>query len=261
MNHTFKLPLCFYAVLVLPLFLISSSCNSSSASKENDTTLSEDEDGYVALFDGKTLNGWKGDTAYWRIENGILIGEITPSSPPLKTNTFLTWQNGEPGDFELKTEFKISAKGNSGINYRSVTVQDIPFALKGYQADIDGANNYTGQNYEERGRTTLAYRGQQVSIPTSDQGESKGNAWTAAVVEGSLGSSDSLKNLIHNEDWNECHLVVKGNRLKHYINGVLMSDVTDNDTINGKLTGLLGVQLHVGPPMKVEYRNLRIKQD
>ncbi len=261
MYNYFKLPMRLYSIMVLPLYLIITSCGSSDASKENEKITTADKDGYVQLFDGKTLNGWEGDAAYWRIEDGIVIGEITPASTPLKTNTFLIWKGGEPGDFELKTEFRISAKGNSGINYRSEAVADVPLALKGYQADIDGANNYTGQNYEERGRTTLAYRGQKVSIPTSEQAQRKNNAWTAAVVEGSLGSSDSLKTLIKSEDWNECHLIVKGNRLQHYINGVLMSDVTDDDTINRKMNGLIGVQIHVGPAMKVEYKNFRIKQD
>ena len=87
----------------------------------------------------------------------------------------------------------------------------------------------------------------------------KNNAWSAAVVTGSLGSSDSLQALIKSEDWNKCRLVVKGNHLQHYINDVLMSDVTDNDTVNGKTKGLLGVQVHVGPPMKVEYRDIKLK--
>ena len=157
--------------------------------------------------------------------------------------------------------------GNSGINYRSEQLKEIPFALKGYQADIDGKINYTGQNYEERGRTTLAYRGQKTTIasqPNPEREESfrnhiKNNAWLGMNVTGSLGSSDSLKSLIKSEDWNEFHLIVKGNRLQHYINGVLMSDVTDEDAVNRKLSGLLGVQVHVGPPMKVRYKNLRIK--
>lgn len=69
-----------------------------------------------------------------------------------------------PADFELTLEVRITKAGNSGINYRSEELKDIPYALKGYQADIDGANQYTGQNYEERGRTTLAYHGQKVNI-------------------------------------------------------------------------------------------------
>jgi hypothetical protein len=134
--------------------------------------------------------------------------------------------------------------------------------MKGYQADIDGKINYTGQNYEERGRTTLAYRGQKVTIPTVDSSKavSKNNAWVPMIVEGSLGSSDSLKGLIKAEDWNDIHLVIKGNHLQHYVNGVLMSDVTDNDTVHRKDKGLIGVQVHVGPPMKVQYRNIMLKE-
>lgn len=241
--------------LVAAAALFSTSSCQTSSSMGNYS-------GYVEIFDGKTLKGWEGDGVHWRAENGNLVGEVTPQTL-LKTNTFLIWQGGQPANFELTCEFKITSGGNSGINYRSVMVENVPNALKGYQADIDGANNYTGQNYEERGRTTLAYRGQKTTIPaptTSLSDGIKNNAWTAALVTGSLGSSDSLKTLIKSEDWNRCHLIVRGNRLQHYINDVLMSDVTDNDKVNGKSKGLLGVQVHVGPPMKVEYRHIMLKR-
>ena len=228
---------------------------------------SQDEKGFVNIFDGKTLNNWEGEPTYWRVENGNLVGEITPETL-LKTNSFIMWKGGEPSDFELKGEFNITEKGNSGINYRSEKLSDIPFALKGYQADIDGANRYTGQNYEERGRTTLAYRGQITNINPQTNGmkpedvkeKIKNNAWSDLKITGSLGSSDSLKMKIKNQDWNTFYLIIKGNRLQHFINGILMSDVTDNDVINRKLKGIIGVQVHVGPPMKVQYRNLRLKQ-
>ena len=88
----------------------------------------------------------------------------------------------------------------------------------------------------------------------------KNNAWKNREVTATLGESDSLKALINQEDWNECHLVIRGNHLRHYINGVLMSEVTDNDSVNRKAAGLLGVQVHVGPPMQVAYRNIRLKE-
>ena len=246
-----------FATIVFLLYFIISSCSFSGQEKEEAIAAKED---FTALFDGKTLDGWDGDTTYWRMEDGIVTGETTLSTPELKTNTFLTWKGGELGDFELITEYRITAQGNSGINYRSEVVKDVPFALKGYQADIDGKNNYTGQNYEERKRTTLAYRGEIVTIPTAGEGKVENNAWSARTIDGSLGNSDSLKTKIKVEDWNECHLIVKGNRLQHYINGVLMADVTDNDSVNVKLSGMLGMQIHVGPPMKVEYRNFRLKR-
>jgi hypothetical protein len=243
---------------IMLIVLMTGSCKTTGQNNSN-------KKGFVQIFDGKTLSGWEGDPAYWRVENGNLVGEITPATL-LKTNSFIIWRGGPPANFELTLEFKITKAGNSGINYRSIELKDVPHALKGYQADIDGANRYTGQNYEERARTTLAYRGEKVTVnalaSSSDSVKEhiKNNAWTERTVTGSLGNSDSLQGKIHAEEWNTCHLIVKGNHLQHFINGILMSDVTDNDKVNGKSEGLLGVQVHVGPPMKVEYRNIRLKQ-
>ncbi|CAM3323719.1 DUF1080 domain-containing protein [Zobellia roscoffensis] len=254
--------------LVLSLVFCFQSCKEKKqeAVTEVSNEMPQKGDDFVSIFDGKTLTGWKGDVNYWRVENGNLVGEVTPETL-LKRNTFIIWQEGQPGDFELKLEFKITESGNSGINYRSDLIDSIPNALKGYQADIDGKIRYTGQNYEEKKRATLAYRGEKVKIQTQDnpdvagslRGNVKKNCWQSREVIDSLGESDSLKAKIKSEDWNEVHLVIKGNRLQHYVNGVLMSDVIDEDTINRKLKGHLGVQVHVGPPMKVEYRNIRLK--
>ncbi|MES1221593.1 MAG: DUF1080 domain-containing protein [Bacteroidota bacterium] len=226
----------------------SSEAGTAEAKEAKDSTATSD--GFVSMFDGKTLNGWKGDTAYWRVENGELIGEETPDKQ-LKNNTFLIWTGGEPSDFEFKAEFKINPEGNSGVQYRSEELKDIPLALKGYQADIDGANTYTGQNYEERGRGFLAMRGQIVELKAGEK----------PIVTGSLGSSDSLKALIKTNDWNSIHIIAKGNHMKHYINDVLMSEATDNDSTASKSTGVIGLQVHVMKAMKVEYRNLKIKMN
>ena len=254
-RNKFKIIEKTFILSVLLLIGTAALCQNASGKKE-----------FVKIFDGKTLKGWEGDKRYWKVENGSIVGEITPATL-LKTNSFLIWRGSKPADFELTLEFKITKNGNSGINYRSEEVVNVPYALKGYQADIDGAINYTGQNYEERKRTTLAYRGETVQVKTLQKNEAdslqnfiKNNAWGQRVVTGSLGSSDFLKTKINFEGWNTCKLIIKGKNLKHFINGILMSEVTDNDTINGKLSGLLGVQVHVGPPMKVKYRNIMLKQ-
>lgn len=252
---------------VITFLLIGAACNKPAETNETVSTDTVTDDGFVQIFDGKTLAGWEGDTAYWRVENGSLMGEVTPSTL-LKTNTFIVWTGGTPGDFELTTEFRIAEAGNSGINYRSEKLTDVPNALRGYQCDIDGKNSYTGQNYEERGRTTLAYQGEEATIQTQDkpdeagslQANVKNNAWGNREITGSLGKIDSLKSIFKTGDWNTCRIVAKGNRLQHYINGTLMSDVTDNDTANRKMSGQLGVQVHVGPPMTVEYRSIMLKE-
>ncbi len=251
---------------VILLIIMMSSMTLSVDEAENTDPDSAKAD-FVSIFNGENLEGWEGDPTYWRVENGCLVGEVTPSTL-LKSNTFIIWKGGEPGDFELKTEFRITESGNSGINYRSDRLEGVPFALTGYQADIDGKNRYTGQNYEEKKRTTLAYRGEKAVITSQGNPNEEGslranvqkNCWQSRKVVKSLGESEALKANIKSEDWNECHLIIKGNKLKHYVNGILMSEVIDKDAINRKLSGLLGVQVHVGPPMKVEYRNIRLKK-
>ncbi|MFM9909944.1 MAG: DUF1080 domain-containing protein [Chitinophagaceae bacterium] len=205
--------------------------------------------GFVRMFDGKTMKGWDADTNFWRIENGSFIGEVIPGKV-IKTNTFLIWRGSMPANFEFKAQFRISPEGNSGVNYRSEELKDIRYALKGYQADIDGANQYTGQNYEERGRGFLAMRGQKALLKFDEK----------PFITGSVGDSDSLKALIKTGDWNEIHIIVKGNRMRHYVNGILMSETIDEDTTHRKMKGLLGLQVHVMESMKVEYRNLFLKE-
>jgi hypothetical protein len=237
-----------FQVLVLLVIVL---CACSSTQKANVNTAGK----FFSIFDGKTLSNWRYDTTYWHVENGVLVGEITPTTI-LKRNTFIIWKGGQPADFELKVNYRISPMGNSGINYRSTEIDTLPFALKGYQADIDGKNKYglgypryTGQNYEERGRTFLALRGQRVVIETGKP----------AIVIDSLGTREALLKNIHYDDWNELHIVAKGNNLKHFINGALMCEVTDNDATNRKMSGLIGMQVHVGPPMKIEYKDIQLK--
>jgi len=208
------------------------------------------EAGFIQLFDGKSLTDWDGDPKYWRVENGLLIGEITPETI-IKRNTFLIWRGGAPKDFELKVEYRVSDRGNSGLNYRSTELTDAKWSLAGYQADIDGPSQHSGQNYEERGRTFLARRGEMVQVDAT--GKPK--------VIASLGEPEALKTFVKTgTEWNLYHLIIRGNVLTHILNGQVMSIVMDDDSARRKIEGLIGVQVHVGPPMKIEYRSFLLKQ-
>lgn len=210
--------------------------------------LSDDRTGFTSIFDGKSLKGWDGDPKFWRAEGGTIVGETTAANP-LKVNTCLVWRDGKPKDFELKLEYRINST-NSGIQIRSQELLDVgKWVLKGYQADIDAENRYTGQFYEERGRGFLALRGQFTQIP--DGGKPR--------VNGSLGDNEALKALINNDGWNKLHLIARGNTLIQVLNGQVMSMVIDDDTGNRAMDGLLGIQIHVGPPMKIEVRNVWLK--
>ena len=146
------------------------------------TNAQQMKDGFVKIFNGKSMAGWEADTTFWKVKDNSFVGEVTPQTP-IKTNTFLIYRESLPADFELKAKYRISAEGNSGINYRSEELPTIKYALKGYQADIDGGNVYTGQNYEERGRGFLAKRGEIAVLKTD----------VKPTITGSVGNADSLK--------------------------------------------------------------------
>ena len=212
-----------------------------------------DEPGFEQIFDGRTLAGWEGNPAYWRVENGALVGEITPATV-IKSNTFIIWRGGRPADFELKLDYRITPDGNSGINYRSSVVPDAvtpanPFAMRGYQFDLDGRKRYPGNNYEEKGRLFLAVRGQMTHVVGG----------RPPIVTSTFADADALAQFA-TDDWNAVHIVARGNILTHILNGRTMTVVVDDDAPNRPADGLIGVQVHVGPPMKVEYRNIRLKR-
>jgi hypothetical protein len=219
----------------------------------------EDRTGFVPIFDGATLTGWDGDPRFWRVEGGALVGETTAANK-LPENTFIIWRAGEPGDFELKLEYRISST-NSGIQIRSVHLPPGTksgrgavggnWVLKGYQCDIDFANQYTGQIYEERGRGFLAMRGQFSHVP--EGGRPK-------VVGALQATEDQLKGIIKQTDWNQVHIIARGNTITEILNGHVTSTLVDDDTKARSLKGLLGFQIHTGDPMKVEFKNIYLKQ-
>ena len=242
-------------ILLISFVVFFTACNQKS---NND---------FTSIFNGKNLEGWHGDNTYWSVKDGVLIGEITPETI-LKRNSFIIYEKEQPQNFELKLEYRISTSGNSGVNYRSEKIPNKPFALRGYQSDIDGKNKYTGQNYEEKKRTTLAYIGEKVIIEempdsilvTNLRKNVKRNCWQTRNIVASLGDKKELKASVKNNDWNTMQIIVKENHMQHFVNGVLMSDVTDLDTQNRSKKGFIGVQVHVGPPMKVEYKNILLKK-
>jgi hypothetical protein len=221
----------------------------------------DDHTGYQSIFDGSTLQGWDGDPKFWRAEAGEIIGETTAENK-LEENTFIIWRGGEPADFELKLEYRISAT-NSGIQIRSVQLPQGStdgrggaikgkWVLKGYQCDIDFENRYTGQIYEERGRGFLAMRGQMTYVPPDG---------SAPRILGALQvGDDDLKGIIKVNDWNQAVLMARGNRIVQVLNGHVTSMLIDDDAKGRAMSGLIGFQMHVGQPMKVEFRNIWLKK-
>ena len=211
-----------------------------------------EETGFQTIFNGHSLEGWDCDPDFWRAEGEVMIGETTPNHQP-KQNIFCIWKGGEPADFEFKAQYRLTGtNGNSGIQYRSMERPDIArWVMQGYQADIDLHQMFTGQIYEERARGFLAMRGQ---ISYISNGKKPGSI-------GQVGDSDQLRSFIKDNDWNDIHIIARGNTLIQLINGHVMSTLIDDDTAGRKMKGEIGIQLHLLPDaaMKMEVKNIRLK--
>jgi hypothetical protein len=203
----------------------------------------------------------------WSVQDGAITGKTAadPANPAksiLKHNTFLVWRGGLVKDFELTLKYKMIG-GNSGIQYRSKELEKGAQGpiISGYQADFEAGKTYSGILYEERGRGILALRGQKVVIKEGDKEttDKKGNVKKGANIEvtGSVGESDAIQAVIKNEDWNEYKIVAKGGHLQHFINGVQTVDVTDESAVGAK-EGLLALQIHVGGPMTVQFKDMKL---
>lgn len=202
------------------------------------------EERYQILFNGKDFSGWEGQDGLWSIVGGTIVGQTTAENPT-KGNTFLIW-DGEVKDFDFRCKVKFSGN-NSGVQYRSQVVDAAKHVMAGYQADLHPRQDYFGMLYGEKlkGRGIIATRGQQVIVPAAGKPE----------VTGKVGDKTELTD----DEWNELRIVAVGNRLIHQVNGVTTVDITDNHP-NAALSGKLGLQLHAGPPMKVEFRNLLLRK-
>jgi hypothetical protein len=204
------------------------------------------EAGALQLFNGKDLTGWDGNPKFWSVRDGVITGATTPENPT-KANTFLIWRQGEVADFELRLLYRIVG-GNSGIQYRSKDLGD--WVAGGYQADIEAGTNYTGILYEERGRGILALRGEKVTLGADGKKQ----------VTGTVGTPGDIQAAIKKEDWNEYIVIAQGNHLVHKVNGKTTVDVTDEQTAKAAKSGILALQVHAGPPMLVQFKDVQLKR-
>ena len=201
--------------------------------------------GFKPIFNGKDLTGWDGNPKFWSVEDGAITGRTTKDNPT-KGNTFIIWREAPVDDFVLKLKYKIVG-GNSGIQYRSKEVDD--WVISGYQGDFEAGDMFSGILYEEKARGILALRGQKVTI----------NADGSKDAE-QVGDSNEIQSNINKEDWNDYEIIAQGNHLTHKINGQVTAEVIDNQKVKAAQSGLLALQLHAGPPMVVQFKDIELKR-
>jgi putative heme-binding domain-containing protein len=202
------------------------------------------QEGFKPLFDGKTLAGWDGNPELWSVEDGAITGK-TKGPDHLAYNQFLVWKGGVVKNFELRAKIKCSAS-NSGIQYRSKELPEVgKWVVGGYQCDVHANAPYNGMVYEERARGILVQNGQSVII------DEKGDKWLAA-------ERDPVK--VDFTEWHEYVIIAQGNHLIHKIDGKVTIDLVDHQAKNRALEGLLAFQVHKGPAMIVQIKDIVLKE-
>lgn len=202
------------------------------------------EEGFTSMFNGRDLAGWEGRPGWWRVENGAIVSQSTPEKPCDRAH-YLMWRGGRPGDFDLRLEYRLVG-GNSGIQFRSRELPD--WDTSGYQADMEDADQWSGCLFEHT-RGGVSMRGERTVIDPDG---------TRHVTP--LGDSKVLLTKVRMKDWNSYRIEARGPEITLWINDVMMCQVVDNQTGVAARDGVIALQMHPGPPMKAEFRNLRLRQ-
>jgi hypothetical protein len=248
---------------IITLFmLIFTGCGEGETSQQSEENTSQVaaqgvNNDFEPIFNGSDLSGWAGDDRFWSVEDGAIIGE-TSEGNLAERNTFLIWEGGEPSDFELRFEYRFiivsdDEYGNSGIQFRSeqFTDEDNPdliYRVRGYQADFAISDWIPGIHYEEGGRGIIARRGQSVLIDADGESHSERFA-----------EEDELGQHIHiHSDWNDYRVYANEDTIRAYINDQLMHELVDQSP-EARQEGILAFQVHSGPPMRVEIRNVGLR--
>ena len=207
----------------------------------------EPEPGFTSMFNGKELTGWEGMPGWWRVENGCIVSKSTKEKPCPRAH-YLMWRGGKPADFELRLEFRLLGEGgNSGVQFRSREVPE--WDTSGYQADIENGDQWTGCLFEHT-RGGVAMRGEKVVIDAEGKKE---------ITKLPGEDSKALLGHFKRNEWNSYTILARGADITLKINDVLMTQVTDHQAGVAARDGIIALQMHPGPPMRIEFRNLRIK--
>ena len=207
--------------------------------------LAPKEAAFTPLFNGKDLTGWEGKPGWWKVEDGALTAESTPEKP-CKACNYLIWRGGKPADFELLADFKLSGSANSGIQLRSEERPD--WDTFGYQADMTGDGKLVGFVYHHA-RGLIAGRGEKAVFDANGK----------KTVE-ALGDPADLLKHFKPGDWNTYRVICHGSDITLYVNGVLMCQISDHHATQAAARGIIALQMHPGPPMKIQFRKILLRE-
>ncbi len=225
--------------------LLTNACTSVAADQPQPPA------GFVSLFDGKTLTGWRGEPAIWSVRDGAITGG---SDREIPRNTFLIYDKPY-SNFELRYKYRINGNGNSGVQFRSYVADEATFAVKGVQANVvptDQAERF-GMLWDEGGRSELALLGHKMTISRGADGK-----LLETVVESTNPQELLLSKSKPYPEWNEVVVVAYGPHIVHALNGYVVFDAVDNDP-QARKDGVFAIQAHSGPPMYVQFKDIMVQ--
>jgi hypothetical protein len=203
------------------------------------------EPDFERIFDGKTLQGWSGDSKLWSVLDGAITG-VTTDEESLEYNKFLIW-DGEVENFHFRANVRLIGNSNSGIQYRSQHLKDAgEYVVGGYQCDIHPKAENNGMLYHERGRGIVAKHGQKVIV------DGLGDKW----ITGTTGAVQEIKL----DEWNTFEIIATGNKLVHKLNGKVCAEIIDHHEDGRSLKGVVALQVHRGPAMRVQVKDVELKR-
>jgi len=203
-----------------------------------------DSSSWRPLFNGRDLSDWEGNPELWSVQDGLIVGQTT-GPEQLAYNQFLIWRGGTLRDFELRATIRQTGN-NSGIQYRSAELKEVgPWSIGGYQCDIHPAPANNAMLYHERGRGIVAQNGQSVIVDQDGQRHLVRQREPVAVDI---------------SQWHEYAIIARANKLVHVLDGQVVMELTDHEPAKRSLEGLLAIQIHRGPAMRVEIKDIRLKE-
>ncbi len=200
------------------------------------------EPGFTSIFNGKDLTGWEGDGKAWAVVDGAI-----QSTGGMTNKNWLIWRGRELKDFELRLKFKFT-KGNSGVQVRSKEIEK--WQVRGYQVEIAAATKMGLWHHSlspEKHRSRLATAGQRVRIAPDGKKTVEQQALPAKI-----------QSKCRDNDWNELVVTAVGPRLVQKINGVVFSELVDEEAKYAASSGLLALQDH-GKGCVAAFKDIRIK--
>jgi len=202
------------------------------------------EQGFKSMFNGNNLSEWHGGDGWWSVVDGILQAQSFEDKLCEHT-CHLIWKGGQMANFEMRCEFRLSPDANSGVQIRAANQVR---GDSGYQADMNGNGKYVGYLYHPK-QHLVGERGAKVVI----------NAKGEKSVERFADSNELQKKVFQEDTWNSYRIVCKGPSIKLYVNDMLTSEFEDHRPDTPR-KGFITLQMHKGKPMKIQFRNLRIKK-